>query len=68
MEIDFITHCHVVILLSKHHHQDSIGISTLLEQAQNDKLLGNLRRKSCNSIKIRGAAGEHAAVINGKII
>jgi hypothetical protein len=24
MEIDFITHCHVVILLSKHHHHQKV--------------------------------------------
>lgn len=45
--------------------QESIAISTLQEQAQNDKTLGNIRRKTCSSIKIRGATGMHASVING---
>ena len=45
--------------------QDSIAITTLQEQTINDKLLGNLRRKSCNPIKVRGAVGKHSIVING---
>ena len=45
--------------------QDSIAITTLQEQTLNDKLLGNLRRKSCNPIKVRGAVGKHSMVING---
>jgi hypothetical protein len=28
MEIDFITHCHVVILFSKHHHHHHEGLKS----------------------------------------
>ena len=45
--------------------QDSIAITTLVDQTQSDKNLGMFRRKSCNPIKIRGAVGKHASVING---
>jgi hypothetical protein len=35
MEIDFITHCHVVILLSKHHHHITTRIDRDLDTGQN---------------------------------
>ena len=55
----------MVIVNNEHQKQDSVTVTVHSEQAHNDKLLGNLRRKSCNVIKIKGAAGPFSSVING---
>jgi len=55
----------VVIVNGEHLKQDAVTVTTHQEQAQNDKLLGSLRRRSCGPIKIRGASGRHGPAING---
>lgn len=55
----------IVIINGEHFKQDCITVTTHQEQAQNDKLLGNLRRRCSGPIKIKGATGRHAAAING---
>jgi hypothetical protein len=53
------------IINGEHVKQESITMRTLEEQTQSDRLVGNLRKRDCCTVKVTGAEGPSAESING---